>query len=61
MQVACGRLFEGVMKGEGKAIPAEVSNKLGRSPHEYFQAGMQMYKKPQPVSNQHVEQPQSTV
>ena len=40
--MACGRLFEGVMKSEGMTLPAEVTNLLGKSPHEYFQAGMEM-------------------
>lgn len=41
--MACGRLFEGVLKSEGATmIPAEVTNLLGKSPHEYFQAGMEM-------------------
>jgi hypothetical protein len=30
------------MKSEGMALPAEVTNLLGKSPHEYFQAGMEM-------------------
>ena len=40
--MACGRLFEGVMKSEGMTLTAEVTNLLGKSPHEYFQAGMEM-------------------
>jgi len=30
------------MKSEGMTLPAEVTNLLGKSPHEYFQAGMEM-------------------
>lgn len=46
MKVACGRLFEGVVKADGvTAIPAEITNLLGKSPHEYFQAGMEMMSK----------------
>jgi hypothetical protein len=31
------------MKSEGAtALPSEVTNLLGKSPHEYFQAGMEM-------------------
>ncbi len=31
------------MRSEGAtALPAEVTNLLGKSPHEYFQAGMEM-------------------
>lgn len=41
--MACGRLFEGVAKAEGTVIiPPEITNMLGRSPHEYFQAGMDL-------------------
>ena len=41
--MACGRLFEGVTKAEGVTIiPPEITNLLGKSPHEYFQARMEM-------------------
>ncbi len=43
IEVACGRLFEGVAKSQGKThIPPEITNLLGKSPHEWFQAGMQL-------------------
>lgn len=41
--MACGRLFEGVAKSEGfNSIPTEITNNLGKSPHEYFLARMDL-------------------
>ena len=36
-------MFEGVAKSEGVSnIPSEITNMLGKSPHEYFLANMDL-------------------
>lgn len=41
--MACGRLFEGTARSEGiTSIPSEITDMLGKSPHEYFLAGMDL-------------------
>ena len=41
--MACGRLFEGVAAEEGfKQLSPDIMNMLGKSPHEYFYAHMEL-------------------
>lgn len=46
IQVACGRLFEcsGANQHSGM-IPAQITSKLGKAPHLFYQAGMELREK----------------